>query len=54
MLNGENVGSDIVLTIHLGTLCPSKAIRPANADQGTQGWDAQLGAFALGSRLTLR
>jgi len=33
---------------------PRYAIRPANADQGTQGWDAQLGAFALGSRLTLR
>ena len=25
---------------------PRYAIRPANADQGTQGWDAQLGAFA--------
>ena len=33
---------------------PRYAIRPANASQGAQGWDAQLGAFALGSRLTLR
>ena len=33
---------------------PRYAIRPANADQGGQGWDAALGAFALGSRITLR
>lgn len=36
---------------------PRYAIRPANADQGAQGaqgWDARLGAFALGSRITLR
>jgi hypothetical protein len=35
-------------------MTPATPSAPANADQGTQGWDAQLGAFALGSRLTLR
>ncbi|MDD3352163.1 DUF4832 domain-containing protein [Zoogloea sp.] len=30
------------------------AIRPANADQADQAWDAGLAAFALGSKVTLR